>query len=380
MIVPNAEAETPPGYEIVQLTKGPEYERWPRINNCGQIVFSKVVDQSGTLVTEIFLYDNGQVNRITDNSVADAHPDVNDAGTIVWTHEADGFGGGTVARYENGTITLLAPGFTPVINNLGHVAWIRYNDQGCWDVDAAVFFYDRQTIQQITDYSTSNQGVSINDLDDLVWTRYDFCVNPWESDVMLYRGEVTTPLTTGEIEPRGPDLNNLGIAAWGGPEGIRLWKARAPATFAEQDPTLTLTDWGRNPHLNDVSDVSFLRWHDDSNTWQVWLYRGGLGGAFFQLTNPPLSNTASDINDAGEVVMKLGVFPAGDIALLRRIRTGEYDFDGDIDLDDYAAFEACMTGPGPVDGLCQCRFLDIDHDRDVDLADFAELQQAFTGQ
>ena len=65
---------------------------------------------------------------------------------------------------------------------------------------------------------------------------------------------------------------------------------------------------------------------------------------------------------------------------MRRVRTGDSEVDEDVDLSDYATFAVCMTGPGRVDRLCDCRFLDIDHDGDVDLGDFALFQNAFSGE
>ena len=60
---------------------------------------------------------------------------------------------------------------------------------------------------------------------------------------------------------------------------------------------------------------------------------------------------------------------------------GDYDADGDVDLDDYAAFADCLAGPELVPGItqpqcaaaCKAAF-DLDGDGDVDLADFAQLQ------
>ena len=50
-----------------------------------------------------------------------------------------------------------------------------------------------------------------------------------------------------------------------------------------------------------------------------------------------------------------------------------------MDVDDRTAFENCYTGPGRVDGLCDCRFLDIDHDGDVDCDDWALFLEGWTG-
>ena len=58
--------------------------------------------------------------------------------------------------------------------------------------------------------------------------------------------------------------------------------------------------------------------------------------------------------------------------------SGDEDGDSDVDLADYAAFEACYSGPGG-GVLPDCDAADFDEDDDVDLADFATLQSVFTG-
>ena len=57
---------------------------------------------------------------------------------------------------------------------------------------------------------------------------------------------------------------------------------------------------------------------------------------------------------------------------------GDWDRDGDIDLDDYAQFPACLTGPGGGLGI-DCGVFDFDDDTDVDLQDFAAFARSFTG-
>ena len=59
---------------------------------------------------------------------------------------------------------------------------------------------------------------------------------------------------------------------------------------------------------------------------------------------------------------------------------GDADNDRDIDLDDVAAFIACMAGPDQPPSTPDCLYIfDADTDDDIDLADFAVLAQAFTG-
>jgi predicted outer membrane repeat protein len=58
---------------------------------------------------------------------------------------------------------------------------------------------------------------------------------------------------------------------------------------------------------------------------------------------------------------------------------GDYECDGDLDLEDFAAWEACMTGPGEGTYPTGCEAFDFEYDGDVDLLDFAGVQAAFTG-
>ena len=52
---------------------------------------------------------------------------------------------------------------------------------------------------------------------------------------------------------------------------------------------------------------------------------------------------------------------------------GDSNGDNDVDLDDFAAFHNCETGP---DGVANapCSVFDFDNDQDVDFADFQVIQ------
>ncbi len=58
---------------------------------------------------------------------------------------------------------------------------------------------------------------------------------------------------------------------------------------------------------------------------------------------------------------------------------GDYDNDGDVDLDDYAEFARCMTGPeaGPIEP--DCGVFDFEPDDDVDMMDVGAFQSVFGG-
>lgn len=58
---------------------------------------------------------------------------------------------------------------------------------------------------------------------------------------------------------------------------------------------------------------------------------------------------------------------------------GDADGDGDVDLQDVAAFLLCYSGPFGGPPPPECEVFDLDADSDVDFADFALLQLVFTG-
>ncbi|MCK4341908.1 MAG: hypothetical protein KAY37_09325 [Phycisphaerae bacterium] len=64
--------------------------------------------------------------------------------------------------------------------------------------------------------------------------------------------------------------------------------------------------------------------------------------------------------------------------------SGDFEPDGDVDLNDFNTFSTCQAGPDevtPPPGCDPADFdaADLDCDEDVDLADFSIFQTAFTG-
>lgn len=310
-------AQIPPGYEVIQVTQNPYWEDRPRINNKGQVVFyARLGDVETT--EEIFLYDQGELIRLTRDDVRDTSPDINDGGTIVWVRgwkeDAE------IVLYENGELRQLTDNDNqdgqPRINNLGHVAWMRYGPPGCngWET-FDIYFYDGNETQRVTYNgerdSLFNQGVDLNDLDQMVWTEYDFCRNPWDSRIMMYDNGVITPLTSYQFSPQRATINNLGQVAW---FYRRLSDMADVLEVWENGETRVLTEWGSGPTLNNRGDIAFHRWRRDLNVWEQWVY---LDQEFRRLADDPIWNRSGAINDWGEVVWVSSEFPIGDIRLMR---------------------------------------------------------------
>lgn len=319
-----ATAIVPPGYRLIQVTRNDYFELQPRMNNHGQFVFFKRIGTFGEDERDdIMFYDGEQLINITSDTRhprRDAFPDINDAGTIVWSRAIgpQGEWGRTfeIMMYRDGEMIRLTDDdkddYAPRINNNGHIVWSRDDNLGCLETSHTLMYYDGFEIHELTGDLYSNQPTEINDRNQIVWTRYDYCDYPdWDSDVLLWdNGVITTLDSLEEFEPQMPAINNLGVIAWQtrnrdtGVNSIRLWRDGVTTVF---------TDWGWNPRLNDLGDIYFLRWHDDVQLWQSWAY---LEGQLFQLTNDYFWNTDGDINNARQIVWCSGDVPWADIRLL----------------------------------------------------------------
>ena len=229
--------------------------------------------------------------------------------------------------------------------------------------------YDGQSVFPITTNAVpdgvANQAVQLNDRDQITWVEFDFCVSPWESDIMLYDDGVTLRLTENQFEPAAPDLNNKGVVGWfyrpaPGRNTIQLWR---------DGVTTDLTDWGTAPVLNEAGQVAFHRWHASTGNWQQWLYRDG---AFWQLSDDPFWNRAGDINRSGEVAWTSGNTFESNIRLMRRFGVGDLNCDGAVDGSDIEAFIVALFEPENYAGQypdCDINLGDINGDGSIDALD-----------
>ncbi|TWT45188.1 hypothetical protein RAS1_16100 [Phycisphaerae bacterium RAS1] len=377
----NVLAQSLPGYELIQVTSDPAFQRAPTINNLGQVVFATVLDPYDANTAEIFLYDHGVLTQLTNDSVEDQFPHINDLGTIVW-HRAIGPGGTTeIVMLRDGQLTQLTSDAykdqSPRLNNLDHVAWYQWIGSGCGAAESNICFFDGATTQVISATGLSNQRACINDLDEIAWTEFNFCDSPWTSKVKLYRGGATIEVTTYQYEANIVDFNNAGqivIPHVVPPfyyHVIDLWQAGA---------TTRLTDWGAAARINDQGDVFFDRWHDDTSDWQVWLY---LDGQFSQISNDPFWNFVNDINERGELAWNSGDPFWTDVRILQRMPVGDMNCDGIVDILDVNSFVLALGDPGVYEQQypdCLIELADANGDGQVNILDINPFVQLISGQ
>ncbi len=375
-----AQVEIPEGFEVVEIFRSERLSGYPDINDCGEIVFDSQMgpDQQDR---EIFLYDNGKLRRITENPWRDLAPRINGHGEIVWARTVDPPDDDEIILWRAGGEILLDSSVrkplkmvhAPVINNQGWVAWGR-GDRTRYGCKGDIVLWDTVETRKISQRDRLwDQSPDINSRGDVVWEADNVCVNPWVSEIHMYSDGRVTVLPSSFEQLQVPSINDIGQVAWTGIPAVEFW---------EDGQTRLLTDDGRAPDINNRGDVYFYRWYENLQVWQPWLVDGKSGKFYRLVDDAQTSYSAGRLNDWGEAVWWRSRGPVDrryGILVLRRIRTGDSEFDGAIDLSDYKAVAECMTGPGQADRLCDCRFLDIDYDGDVDLGDFARFQNAFQG-
>ena len=69
---------------------------------------------------------------------------------------------------------------------------------------------------------------------------------------------------------------------------------------------------------------------------------------------------------------------SGVFAVDNRYAPADFDHDGDVDSDDLAVFQACVSGPG-IAYSGDCAKADFDHDGDVDQTDYGIFLKCMSG-
>ena len=87
-----ASAQTPPGYELIQI-ETPGYDDFPAINDQGQVLFSSNPELN---CFELYIYENGEVERLTWNSWSDNASSINSNSLMAFYRREVGGGPGEI--------------------------------------------------------------------------------------------------------------------------------------------------------------------------------------------------------------------------------------------------------------------------------------------
>jgi hypothetical protein len=386
----SAQPFPPGGFEMVDITRDRNVLHGPRgLNNCGQAVYHARFTSSWAR-SDVFLYDNGYITRITENPDRDVNPGITENGIIHWGRGHGDDGTTQFLMLMNGAEVVLVEsplgfGGLGTMNSLKQYAWSEDLGSGCREADQAMYFFDGERTRQLTYGGNSVQDPKINDRGSIVWTQFDFCEEGNPSSLVYYKDNAFRRIGVGSRWDTLPSINDLDQVAYATYIPEREWWS---IWMWENGETWELIPGPTTgPRINNLGDIAFGYYVPEGEYHQVWVYDADTA-RISRWTNDPFHQGVWAINDYGEILIASVEFGSNwQVRMIRRVRTGDSEFDGDIDHDDLAKLVDCMTGPmwvertnpGPEDSLCECRFLDINHDGSVDLRDYAIFQQNFGG-
>lgn len=100
----------------------------------------------------------------------------------------------------------------------------------------------------------------------------------------------------------------------------------------------------------------------------------------FTMTAPTTPGTyTTDWQMVRDGVAWFGVTHSEQVTIGREFAQADFDFDHDVDMEDFGHFQACLSGVGVLQTDPNCQDANFDHDSDVDEIDFAVFQACFRG-
>jgi hypothetical protein len=372
-VASHAVGQIPEGWEILSIPTTPGYsDGRPHINDRGQIVFGR--RRYPTSDYEIMLYDRGTLTQLTHDNVRDTLPRINNKGEIVWSRDVASDGQqSSIVRWREDRLEVISHPEAPFsdgdadLNDHDQIVWARYPIAG--RPTSQIVLFDGGQERSITADTYSNQIPRINQRGHITWTRYDFSQDPWVGDIMLYDAGNVLCLSGGGQSLEFSGLNDAKVVVWGGGTlGLQLWRNGLVRQIAPPDGV------PRMPQINNRSDVSYTR-TDNAGKPELWLLRGGF---MSRIVAGDVGGLRSDINERGEVAWLSGLSSASlRVALLTHPAfDADLDFDGLVTHADFALFRDCFAGPADAT-LAVCAAADFDDNGTIDLADFAAFTVFF---
>ncbi len=223
-------------YQASPITSSDTIKMSISINKRGDMVWAELVDKPGVTPdpywppdwnAEIFFYDhaNGQIYQLTNNLFYDRAPRLNDLGDVVWMANDGTDDEIFLFRYTNRdangnpVITQITygnnywPDALPMINNNGEIVW-----EAMLSGKYQVMYYNYNTndLRQITvNLAYNNIAPKINNNGIIVWTR-DYLGEDAEIYIYDFNDDPPhpKPVTANAYDDMDPDINDNGDIVW----------------------------------------------------------------------------------------------------------------------------------------------------------------------
>ncbi len=121
-------------------------------------------------------------------------------------------------------------------------------------------------------------------------------------------------------------------------------------------------------------DLADMEAHDPAGVPYTFTY----GGQTYQKLYSGYTSDGGHLNTTGRQRIAMGWYAVA-AQLVPAAKPADFDQDGDVDLEDFAAFQACFNGPNAPPAVGCSVPADLDGDGDVDLVDFSRFQACFNG-
>jgi hypothetical protein len=373
LLLGNTALAVPPGYKEIRITDTPnEFDYYAQINDLGDIVFFRgKYDQPQTY--EIWLWTDGTFERITDDSVADVFPVIDNNRVVVW-HRRIGPNGPfgqthDIARWRDGTIDILTD--TDIdetgvsISPTGEILWSDVVDVGCENSPiAGIRLYREGEVIPIYDDGYHNSTPSMANDGRIIWTNYHWCGKGWYSEIMSYKDGMIEQLSNGTT-PQVAQIAPNGIVAWRNDVSlVELWDEGQITQYNN-------TDYVSATFVNSRAYITYSIWNEVNGTWDAWV---NIEGELRLLARNDVNNQVDDINEYGDITCRRGDFRATDIDifLFQRLPYGDMNCDEKVTFDDIDGFTLALVDRATYEAAypdCDWWLADTSGDRKVDFGD-----------
>ncbi len=367
------------GSGVAVITANDWIDEAPQINAVNQIVWQAFDGQDYEIFTANA--DGSAVVRITDNATDDWHPQINDAGRIVWDgwdgsdyeiYSANADGTDLVQITDNGLVgERPREDVWPQINSSGRVVWFGHDGED-WEIYSANA--DGSDLINLSDNDYEDEYPQINAAGRVVWHSW-ISTDTTELYSVDATGGVPVRLTNDAHHDWYPQISDDDQIVWMS-MGSDNWEIRC---ITSGGALTTLTSNATHDEHPQISSDGLVVWQGfDGSDWEIYAW---IDGNVRQLTDNDYDDLAPCISPTGGLVT-WHAESANDWGIatfevyVQRPLPGDFDLDGDVDVDDFAYLADCLMGP-EVTPAPDCECTDLTTDSDVDMQDFLGFQGFF---
>jgi len=273
-----------------QITDNTIVDLKPQLNDSGFIVWEGEVGTQD----DIFLYNGTSTINLSNTDFEENFPQINNNGQVVWTENNTTDGVIDVYLYDNAlpptniTLDTNAWAWSPQINDNGDIVWYDTRNDG--EVYLKEYGALTITLSELDGLNTlEDTNPQINNNGDVVWVRNDGN----DDEIMLYESNTSTitMLSNNSTGDNGPQINDNGYVVWDAWDGIDN-----EIFLYDGVNVIQITDNTTNDYNGQINGNGYVVWVGNDGDQEIFLYDGA---NTIQLTdNDGLDDSSPQINNS----------------------------------------------------------------------------------